>query len=339
MITSRLGVCPVSLNIVDCAIQYAADHHVQLMFVASRNQVECPELGRGYVEGFTSQDFVDYVRQRSGSEIVICRDHSGPFMLDTETGLKPEIALDQCLTSIKHDIEAGFDLIHVDCSKYPEDIYEATAHLVQESMDHACSVGRSIMFEVGTEENVGVGTDYAKFTADLEMITEIVKPEFVVGQTGSLLKEAFQVGHLDYESTEKLVAIAHSFGIKFKEHNGDYLTSFDLQQRNHVGVDAINVGPEFGAIQTRTVIGLAQRFGLYKELDAFLNRSLESGKWKKWVYGQTSDILKSVIAGHYVFSSEEYNQLIEKLQSNVDTNAVINAELTASIGRYVEGLN
>jgi hypothetical protein len=329
------------LNVIDCAIQYASDHQVQMMFVASRNQVECAELATGYVEGFTSSKFVSYIRERSTqnkSNIVICRDHSGPYMLDTEAGLRPEIALDQCLTSIKSDIDAGFDLIHVDCSKYPEDIYQATAHLVRKSMCHAESVGRNILFEVGTEENIGVGSDYEKFSADLEMITQIVKPEFVVGQTGSLLKEAFQVGHLDYKSAQRLVGIAHSFGIKFKEHNGDYLSSFDLQQRNHVGVDAINVGPEFGALQTRTVIGLGQRFGFYKELDAFLNRSIESGKWRKWVYGPTSDILKAVIAGHYVFSSDEYHELVDKLQTEIEVNSVINEALTTSISHYVEGL-
>jgi hypothetical protein len=211
-----------------------------MMFVASRNQVECPELGRGYVEGFSSDDFVRYIRGQSEADIVICRDHSGPYMLDTEAGLQPQAALEQCLTSIKADIDSGFDLIHVDCSKFPEDVYEATAYLVRHSMKHAESLGRPILFEVGTEENVGVGSDLDKFRTELEMITRIVRPEFVVGQTGSLLKEVFQVGHLDYKTTEKLVAIAHSFDIKFKEHNGDYLSSFDLHQRRHVGVDAIS---------------------------------------------------------------------------------------------------
>jgi hypothetical protein len=76
-----------------------------------------------------------------------------------------------------------------------------------------------------------------------------------------------------------------------------------------------------------------------KELNAFVARSLESGKWRKWVYGEPSDLLKAVIAGHYVFSSDEYHELVDRLQSKTDANAAINENLTTLLAHYVEGLS
>ena len=339
MITSKFGISPMSLNVIDSVIKYSNEHQIQLMFIASRNQIECAELGGGYVEGLTSEKFVNYIRKQKSDNILICRDHSGPYMTDEDVNLKPEVALEKTLLSIKKDINAGFDLIHIDCSNHKGDVYEATSYLVQEAVSYAESLGRSLLFEVGTEENIGVGTDIDKFRSDLEFITLFVQPEFVVGQTGSLVKEVYQVGYLNYRTVKELVSVAHSFGVKFKEHNVDYSSLSDLHLRREVGVDAINVGPEFGVVQTKTVIGLAQRCGLYEELDAFLNRSFESGKWRKWVYGQPSDFLKALIAGHYVYTSDEYQQLIDKLNSKADVNAAINERIIALLDHYVGGMS
>lgn len=337
--TSKLGISPMSLNVIDSAIKYSNDHQIQLMFIASRNQIECAELGGGYVEGFTSEEFVNYIRRQNSNNILICRDHSGPYMTDKDANLKPEIALERTLLSIKEDIKVGFDLIHIDCSNHKGDVYEATAYLIQEAKSYAESLRRPLLFEVGTEENIGVGTDIGKFKSDLEFITGFVKPEFVVGQTGSLVKEVYQVGCFNYRTVKELVSVAHALGVKFKEHNADYSSLSDLRLRREVGVDAINVGPEFGVTQTRTVVGLAQRYGFYKELDAFLNCSLESGKWQKWVYGNPSDHLKALIAGHYVYTSSEYHNLVDKLNSKTDTNAAINKSLITLLDHYVGGLS
>ena len=339
MISSKLGISPVSLNVVDAVVQYSCDHQVQLMLIASRNQIECAELGKGYVGGLTSREFVDYIRQKDSRQVIICRDHSGPFMMNAEVNLEPSVALDRALLSIKSDIDAGFDLIHIDCSNHKGDVYEATTYLAQETVRYAESLGRNIMFEVGTEENVGVGVKPDAFKSDLEFITGLVQPEFVVGQTGSLIKEIFQVGHFEFRLVKDLVSIAHSFGVRFKEHNADYSSLEDLRMRKDAGVDAINVGPEFGVAQTKTVIALAQRHGFFKEMEAFMHRSLESGRWQKWLYGEPSENLKAIIAGHYVFNSDEYHELMDKLNSETDVSAAINGSLTNLLDHYVGGLS
>jgi len=339
LITSRLGISPVSLNVIDAVIQYANKHQTQLMLVASRNQVECADLGKGYVGDFTSKDFVSYVRNKDRGNILICRDHSGPHIADAEVELETEAALEKTLFSVKDDISAGFDLIHIDCSRHKGDVCGATSYLLSEALKYAKLSGRSVLFEVGTEENVGVKAGPKKFTADLEFILNLVRPEFIVGQTGSLVKEACQVGCFDCEAVKELVSIAHSRGVKFKEHNADYSGISDLHLRKRAGVDAINVGPEFGVLHTRTAINLAEQHGFHKEAIAFLKRSYESDKWRKWIYGEPSDFTKAVIAGHYVFGSDEYRELIDKLSNETDVNKALNDSIVGLLDHYVKGLS
>jgi len=305
-IDSKLGISPVSMNVIDSVIEYSNKYDVQLMLIASRNQID---TAGGYV-GLTSKEFVDYARSPN---IVVCRDHSG-----------------SSVEAIMSDLGAGFDLIHIDCSEYLGDILQATKRLLE--IVKYCDV----LLEVGTEDNTGISTNTDKFRRDLEFITKIVRPEFIVGGTGSLVKEIYQVGYFDYDTVKELVSMAHSFGIKFKEHNVDYTSLTDLRQRVNVGVDAINIGPELGVAQTKVVIELAQRYGV--SLDALLNRSLQSGAWKKWTYGKTLDSLKSVIAGHYVFNTTEYRELIDKLNQVTDINSEINKGITALLNHYMEGL-
>jgi len=301
--------------------------------------VECEELGGGYVESFTSSEFGKFVRrQDKGNKILICRDHGGPYQGYQEGHLDPKGAVDYAILSMKKDVDAGFDLIHVDCGSHTGDIRESTASILTEISSYAKSRGHSILFEVGSEENIGVRTDSEKFREDLNCILEHVSPEFIVGQSGSLVKEVFQVGAFDFRATRNLVGIAHSAGVKFKEHNADYLDDLALSLRKAARVDAVNVAPEFGVAETRVVMTLASRFGLFEELSAFQNRVLESGRWEKWLYGPASDALKAEIAGHYCFTSDEYRDLVAKLSTETDVKSAILERLTGLISHYVRGL-
>ncbi|MBU0638095.1 MAG: hypothetical protein KKB50_04460 [Planctomycetes bacterium] len=337
-ITSRLGLGPMSREVVDSICAYARETRIQLMLIASRNQVECAELGGGYVGSLSSEALVERVRRYSGGYVVVCRDHCGPYMAAGDAGHDPEAALARAVVSLKRDIEAGFDLIHVDCCHHRGDVREATAALLEEAQAHAERCGRALLFEVGTEENVGQGTDVRTFESDLAFILDLVRPEFVVGQTGSLVKETFQVGFFDYARTRRLVEVAHSYDVKFKEHNSDYLEPADLRLRSRAGVDAINVAPELGVAQTRAVVRLAQQQGLFGELDAFLRRAAATGKWRKWQYGSPDVRRQGLIAGHYAFGTDEYRALTARLGRVADVQAAIAAEIAAIIERYVGGM-
>ena len=68
----KLFVGPMSKNIVDAVAELSKD--VALGLCASRRQIE--EMG-GYVNNWTTKDFVNYVKNRTHN-VLIARDHGGP---------------------------------------------------------------------------------------------------------------------------------------------------------------------------------------------------------------------------------------------------------------------
>ena len=268
---------------------------------------------------------------------MLCRDHSGPYMGNNESHLSEKDALVRSLESIYADIAAGFDIIHIDCSACKGDVYEATDYLLRRAQEYAVSLNRKIIFEVGTEENCGEASDLKKFESDLQFILDIVQPEFVVGQTGSLVKEMEQVGSFRVKHVEEMVRIAHVYGVKFKEHNADYIQAHELKMRADAGVDAINIAPQLGVLQTKTVVDAAKEVNAGEVLRHFLQRSLRSNKWEKWIYQQPSDYEKSLIAGHYIYASDEYQSLIDHVRKRIDIDKRIHNAIRTVLDYYIRG--
>src|SRR5262249_48283351 len=152
---------------------------------------------------------------------------------------------------------------------------------------------------------------------------EVVPPTFVVGETGSLVKETFQVGAFDFEGTKRLTEIAHEAGVRFKEHNVDYAPRQEFLLRWLAGVDAINVAPELAVEQTRVVFSLASQFGLQKELDQFRQYCLEHPTWNKWSYGSMLPALKVAVSAHYHYGSDSFCRLMDTLRARVDVDVAV----------------
>ena len=72
-----------------------------------------------------------------------------------------------------------------------------------------------------------------------------------------------------------------------------------------LGIHAANIAPEFGVGETKALIKILKENNLKKELDLFLEISFKSKKWKKWLIpgSNISDLEKSIISGHYIFSA------------------------------------
>ena len=96
-----------------------------------------------------------------------------------------------------------------------------------------------------------------------------------------------------------------------KEHNADYLSNDSLKWHPRIGIHAVNVAPEFGVTETRTLIDILKKNNLNKELNSFYEISYKSGKWKKWMKKNTTKSYKekAIISGHYVFSKREFIEL------------------------------
>ncbi|MCK4348997.1 MAG: hypothetical protein KAW47_10305, partial [Thermoplasmatales archaeon] len=195
------------------------------------------------------------------------------------------------------------------------------------------------LFEIGTEENIGTSVSKTKFEDDLSFFTKYKKPEFIVGQTGSLVKETFQAGIFDLPKVKQLTDIAHDHGVKFKEHNADYLTQDEIILRTKAGVDAINIGPQLATTQTRVVMYFAKEYGFDEELQAFINVAVGTNKWKKWMHGTDFNTSRlCVISGHYAYDTDEYAILYKKLANEVNIDLEIEQAIIKIIDTYVGGM-
>ncbi len=326
----KLGFGPMSRESIRALATYSKTHDVPLMVIASRNQVDCAEVGGGYVGDFTTQTFADYVRSLGAPRLQLCRDHSGPYLHKDDAGLSLDEAMARTVESLKADIDAGFDLLHIDASACGIDEKRVAAHLFESAIDYAGD--RPVEFEYGSEDNVGIAASVKTFKRDVEFALRYVKPRFVVGQTGSLVRSVHQRGKFAPDRVRDLVRVAEEHGVGLKEHNADYLTKDEIAQRWELGVAALNIAPELGVRQTQTVRSLAIKHGLLRDWNDFGDAVIASGRANKWRAENKSDHV--LAGGHYLYTSNAYQTLIGDLAKECEVDDEIQKALLAVIARY-----
>lgn len=121
-----LGIGPMSMRLIRGVVELAKERDFPVMLIASRNQVDSDEFGHGYVRGWDQDRFVADVQSvidEYGFDglLYLCRDHGGPWQRDEERRAKlpVEEAMDIGVRSYIHDMESGFDLLHIDPTKDP----------------------------------------------------------------------------------------------------------------------------------------------------------------------------------------------------------------------------
>ena len=71
-----LGVGPMSKNCVDVVIDLVNEFDIPIMLIASRRQIESKQLGSGYVNNWSTEEFSKYVNENDkNGKILLCRDH------------------------------------------------------------------------------------------------------------------------------------------------------------------------------------------------------------------------------------------------------------------------
>ena len=346
-----IGIGPMSRLCVDAVYQYSNNNAQPIMLIASRRQVECETLGRGYVNGWTTEKFGEYCAGLRAkfpkSQVFLCRDHGGPWQGNNEDGMDLLHAMERAEKSFEADILSGFDLLHIDPSLCRDGnvstraVLENTAKLLRHCDRFAKEHGKSIEYEIGTEENVGTITTPESFSQLVGGIAAvcardgIAKPIFVVGQTNSLVKEMRQIGEFNSKNTVMLMSAAASHGFLLKEHNADYLFEYQFRQRLAANVPAMNVAPEFGVIESQAFVAFCLKNGHADKVDRFLRLSLESGKWRKWLINPdyVSDYDRAIIAGHYVFGQPEFAEICHGLDE-VELEKEIMDALVARLDFY-----
>ena len=363
-----LGVGPMSVNCIDAAVELANENEVPLILIASRRQIDSEEFGGGYVNNWTTEEFSKYVLEHDKKgKIILARDHGGPWqnLKEVRGGLGLRQAMDSAKVSFSADIKAGFQVLHIDPSvdihARPDidEVLDRIFELYEFCCVEAQRNRQEVIYEIGTEEQSGSTNSQEELDYTLNAVKQfcaknrLPPPSFVVIQCGTRVMETRNVGSFDSPirvaneipaeiQLPKMIEICNKHGIFMKEHNTDYLSNEALQWHPRLGIHAANVAPEFGVTETRALLNLLEASGSSDLADRFLQIAYDSRKWEKWMLPDTNatDRDRSIIAGHYVFSSDECISLKMEASSRLrnkglQLNNCLKNEIKKSIQRYL----
>lgn len=363
-----LCVGPMSKNCVDATIELADKHNSPLTLIASRRQIDSEKFGGGYVENWTTDQFANYVRQTDvNKNVILARDHGGPWQNEIEKSQKISLkeAMQSAKDSFQADIDAGFQILHIDPSidihTHPDSnqILERIYELYEFCWSYAQKKNQDIIFEIGTEEQSGANGTKEELEYTLECMKKFCKsyklpfPSFIVIQAGTKVMETKNIGSFDSPirvenqlppeiQIPKMIEICNKYEIFMKEHNTDYLSSESLKWQPRLGIHAANVAPEFGVSESKAIIQILEEGGHRDLLEIFIKISFESMKWKKWMLNNTnaSDTEKAIIAGHYVFSSESFIEMKKEAVKRINNlDFLLKERVKSSIYKYMKAFN
>ena len=333
-----LGIGVISKNCVDASIDIANEYDIPIMLIASRRQIDDKNIKRGYVNNWSTEEFSDYVRNRQKKDnIILARDHGGPWQnnIEIEKKLSIKDAMAFAKESYTKDIDAGFDILHIDPSIDIhniisfDDVFDRLMSLYEFCFDYAIKKGKNIEFEIGTEEQTTDISSLQDFSYMIDKVCSFCNnykiPLFSVLQIGTKVIETQNIGVLNspdctkyFNNIKELTQYAKNMGINIKIHNTDYLNPEILRMFPSLNIAAANVAPEFGVYETKAFINLLENHKQYDICREFLELAYNSRKWGKWVI---NDYLinreKAILAGHYVFSSEKFLKLKENAQKQI----------------------
>ncbi len=363
-----LGVGPMSKNIVDACIELVEQYNVPLMMISSRRQIDSDIFGGGYVNNWSTERYSNYIRSKSpNNKIILCRDHGGPWQNSLEIKKKySELkAMESAKRSYESDINSNFKVIHIDTSldinSTPkiDKVLDRTFELYEHCFSYASKKKKEILFEVGTEEQSGVTNTYEETEYFLNKLSKFCKRNnlpklfFIVLQSGTKVMETRNIG--TFESLVrikneipaeiqifKIKEICKKYKVYFKQHNTDYLSDESLNWHPKLGIHAANVAPEFGVAETQNLLNLMKKYKMLNLYDEFIDLCAKSNKWKKWKIdgSKLNDYQKTIICGHYLYSSEKGKAIIDETKSrlikkNINYQNLAKKIVKKSILRYM----
>lgn len=313
----KLFVGPMSKNIVDATLRFVKENPGTGIagFIPSRRQIETEFIGNGYVNNWTTEDFVSYVR-RIDKDFIIKRDHAGPGQGTVN---------DDGRVSLFGDVRSGIKYFHIDTWKVHLDAYQMTSKY----MDFCHSMEKDCVFEIGTEEQI-----YKYTASDLDFYIDKIlngcethaasNVRYAVIQSGTRISGMSNVGDFDASRSKSMCDIAHGYGLLAKEHNSDYLTPEQFRMRIDCGVDAFNIAPELGVLESRFLLSSLRNHGLTKELSRFIKSCISDKKWERWLgpddYADLTLQQLAEVCGHYHFSGYYHDAIFALLHKGFNYN-------------------
>ena len=175
---SKICFGPMSKNIVNVILKFSQTHKIPITFIPSRRQIE---WNGGYVSNWTTQNFMEYISDKS-DYIAVQRDQGGPGQ-----GLYD----DDGYESLNYDCQY-LDAIHIDpWKKYPN--FEKGLKWTIDILNYCYQKNPNLYYEIGTEEAI------RKFSVEetnklISMVKKNINPKifnrilFCVIQSGTALK-------------------------------------------------------------------------------------------------------------------------------------------------------
>ena len=304
---------PMSKNVVDAIQEFCNETENKIGLIPSRRQVE---WNGGYVNNWTTEEFSKYSKN-----LPLKRDHAGPGQGYTD---------DDGFDSLAEDCKY-LDYIHIDpWKKYPK--YEEGLEWTINMIEFCYNLNPDIQYEIGTEEAI------RRFEPEeLEMLvndlhvrlgyTIFNQIKYLVIQSGTSLQENTNTGKYNKDRLLSMVEVAKSWGLLSKEHNGDYIPSDLIKEKMSLGLDSINIAPEFGLIETQTYIKKMEKNWDFGSIDKFWEMCYNSKRWEKWVdEGFDPKLYRRElieICGHYVLSHPDFKSIRNKylgIDKQIKTN-------------------
>jgi tagatose-1,6-bisphosphate aldolase non-catalytic subunit AgaZ/GatZ len=368
-----LAVGPMSKNCVEATIEIANERKVPIMMIASRRQIDSKEFGGGYVNNWDTKKFSNYVKKKDKNKLItLCRDHGGPWQnsIEIKNKLNSTKAMNSAKRSYMEDIDSDFKIIHIDTclslngtEKSKKKALDRLFELYKFCSNYAKKKNKNIFFEIGTEEQSGTTNTQKELeetlikTINFCKKNKFKKPTFVVIQSGTRVMEMRNVGTFEAPfrveneipaeiQIPKMIEICKKYNVLMKAHNTDYLSNEALSFYPRLGIDAANIAPEFGVIESKKILELMGELKLTSLKDSFVKLSLDSNKWKKWMIkdSKANNYEKAIISGHYVFSDKRFTEIKENLaeilkKRNQNLDKILKEAIKSSIIRYLYNFN
>lgn len=359
---TMLGIGPMSKNCVDSTVELSDDFNIPLMLIPSRRQIDSKKIGGGYSNNWSTEEFSKYVKKKSKrNKVILCRDHGGPWQNNKE--ISNNLNLNQAMKSAKNsfevDIDSGLSVIHIDPSVTVKkkltinQILDRVYELYEHCYYYSKKKNKKILFEIGTEEQSGSTSTFEEIEYFLNKLNifykknKIPKATFMVIQCGTKVMETKNIGSFEYPlriinevpveiQLPKTIEICKKYNVYMKEHNGDYLSDDSLMWHPRLGIHAVNVAPEFGVAETKSLLKILNNLKYKKLAEKFLEISYNSKKWEKWIINKDkiTDYEKSIISGHYVLSTPEVQEIVKIASKN--NVKIINNEIKKDIKRSIK---
>ena len=293
---------PISKEFVDNVIEYSNINNKHFIFIPTRRQIE---HNKGYVNNWDSQTFCNYVKNNA-KHILVERDHGGP-----NQGYGDDDGIESLTDDCKY-----YDIIHIDPWMKTK-IYSEGLKYTIDLINYCYNINKNLYFEVGTEEKIRKfeTNELDLFLSDLkqnldeEVFNRII---YVVVQGGTILHDNKNLGTTNDSRLKDMIDVIKKYNKCSKEHNGDFLENEIITNKFNIGLDSINIGPEFANLQTQVILDI------FRNDITIFNKIYElcylSKKWVKWVddnfIPEDNKEKLILISCHYIYSNKDFKDLI-----------------------------